>query len=166
MSLLGEKYNKKDIGQYRDDGLSVFKNISGQEAEKIKKDLQNIFKNNGLEIVIACNMVVVTYFDITLNLDDGTYRPYHKPNGEIQYIHKESNHPATIIKQLPLTIESRLSNISSSKEIFDDSVKIYEIVEKSGFSSHRLTYKPNNSKRDGIKRDRKRNIIWFNPPYS
>ena len=58
LSLLGDKYNKKDIGLYRDDGLAVFKNISGPEAEKIKKDLQNIFKNIGLEIVIASNMVV------------------------------------------------------------------------------------------------------------
>ena len=71
MSLQGEKYNKKDIGLYRDDGLAVFKNISGPEAEKIKKDLQNIFKNNGLEIVIACNMKVVNYLDITLNRNDG-----------------------------------------------------------------------------------------------
>ena len=39
------------------------------------------------------------------------------------------------------------------------------MVEKSGFS-HRLRYKPNNSKRDGIKRNRRRNIIWFNPPHS
>ena len=69
---------------------------------------------------------MVNYFDITLNLNEDTYRPYHKPNDEIQYIHKESNLPPTIIKQLPLTIESPLSNISSSKEIFDDSVKIYQ----------------------------------------
>ena len=40
LSLLGEKFNKKDIGLYRDDGLSVFKKISGSEAEKIKKVLQ------------------------------------------------------------------------------------------------------------------------------
>ena len=43
--------------------------------------------------------MVVNYSDISLNLNDGTYCPYHKPNDEIQYIHKESNHPPTIIKQ-------------------------------------------------------------------
>ena len=34
-----KNYNKKDIGFYRDDGLAVFKNVSGCKAEKIKKDI-------------------------------------------------------------------------------------------------------------------------------
>ena len=37
LSLLGEKYNNRKIGLYRDDGLSVFKNINGPEAEKINR---------------------------------------------------------------------------------------------------------------------------------
>ena len=35
---LSKNYNKKDIGLYRDDGLAIFKNVSGSKAEKIKKD--------------------------------------------------------------------------------------------------------------------------------
>ena len=31
---LSKKYNKKGIGLYRDDGLGIFKNISGSKAEK------------------------------------------------------------------------------------------------------------------------------------
>ena len=31
-------------GLYRDDGLAVFKNISGSQAEKFKKYFQNIFR--------------------------------------------------------------------------------------------------------------------------
>ena len=126
LSLLSEKYNKNDIGLYRDDGLAVFKNVSGPMSEKIKKDFQRIFQENDLEIVISCNMKIMNYLDVTLNLDDGTFRPYHKPNDEIVYIHSESNHPPSIIKQLPISIESRLCNISSSKEIFDESVKVYQ----------------------------------------
>ena len=34
---LSKNYNKKDIGLYRDDGLAIFKNVSGSKAEKIKK---------------------------------------------------------------------------------------------------------------------------------
>ena len=41
------------------------------------------FKNDGLEIIIACNMKVVDYLDIILNLNDGMYCPYHKPNDQI-----------------------------------------------------------------------------------
>ena len=91
LSLLGEKYNNKEIGLYRDDGLSVSKNINGPEAEKIKIDIQRIFKQRGLELTITFNMKEVNYLDVTFNLNDGSYRPYHQTNDEISYIHKESN---------------------------------------------------------------------------
>ena len=39
---LSNKYDRKDIGLYRDDGLAVFKNKCGPEAERIKKDFQKI----------------------------------------------------------------------------------------------------------------------------
>ena len=61
LSLLSENYNVDEIGLYRDDGLSVFKDISGPQAEKIKKDFQNIFKKVGLEIVFSCNIYVCIY---------------------------------------------------------------------------------------------------------
>ena len=35
---LSVKYNKTNIGLYRGDGLAVFRNISGQHSEKIKKE--------------------------------------------------------------------------------------------------------------------------------
>ena len=163
LSLLSEKYNGEDIGLYRDDGLSVFKNVNGQRAEKIKKDFQKLFKNHGLDIVISCNRKVVDYLDVTLNLNDGSYRPYHKPNDEITYIHAESNHPPSIIKQLPLSIEKRLSELSSSKEIFDITTPIYqESLRKSGYK-HQLSYRPPSP--TNTKRNRPRKIIWFNPPF-
>ena len=54
----------------------------------------------------------VNYVDITLDLNTGTYKPYRKPNDEILYIHAKSNHPANFLKQPPLSIEIRLSNLS------------------------------------------------------
>ena len=55
--------------------------------------------------------------------------------------------------------------ISSSKEIFDESSKVYqEALERSGYT-HKLTY----GQRDAPAkkpRSRKRKVIWFNPPYS
>ena len=47
--------NNNNIGLYRDDGLAVFKNISGPQAEKIKKHFQNIFRKNNLNIIVKCN---------------------------------------------------------------------------------------------------------------
>jgi len=163
-SLIGEKYNGNDFGLYRDDGLGVVRNVSGPQSERIKKDLQKIFKDNHLNIEISCNLKIVDYLDITMNLNDGSYRPYRKPNDELLYVHSESNHPPVIIKQLPLSIEKRLRSLSSSKEIFEEASKAYqEALERSGYK-HTLKYEEElGGKR---KRNRRRNVLWFNPPYS
>ena len=60
LNLLGRQYDTKNIGLYRDDGLSIFKNCSGPQMEKIKKHLQKVFKNNGLDVIIECNMKIIT----------------------------------------------------------------------------------------------------------
>ena len=164
---LSEKFEKKDFGLYRDDGLAVFRKTSGPQAERIKKDFQKLFKENHLNITITCNLKIVNYLDITMNLNDGTYRPYRKPNDDITYIHCQSNHPPAIIKQLPLSIESRLRMISSSKEIFEESAKEYQdALKRSGFK-HKLTYEDNTGIA-GVQKpgNRKRQVIWFNPPYN
>ena len=45
---LSKTCNKKYTGLNRDDGLAVFKNVSGSKAEKIEKDIQKLFKDNHL----------------------------------------------------------------------------------------------------------------------
>ena len=75
LNLLGRQYDTKNIGLYRDDGLLIFKNCIGPQMEKIKKQLQKVFKNNGLDVIIECNMKIVNYLDVTFNLNVGTYDP-------------------------------------------------------------------------------------------
>ena len=101
LSLLSKHINKNHIGLYRDDGLAILKNTSGPEAEKLKKKLQKLFKEKDLDIIIQCNLKITNYLDITLNLNDGSYRPYRKPNEETNYIHISSDHPPSIIKEIP-----------------------------------------------------------------
>ena len=43
---LSLKYNKTNIGLYRDDGLAVFKLVSGAHCEKIKKEFQKLFQQH------------------------------------------------------------------------------------------------------------------------
>ena len=119
---LSKLYEKKDIGLYRDNGLAIFKNKSGRESKKIKKSIQAIFRENELKIIIQCNLKVVDYLDVTFNFTDSSYRPFHKTNIEINYIHKQSNYPPSIIKQLPLSVERRFSKFSSNEKIFNDSI--------------------------------------------
>ena len=46
-------------------------------------------------------MELVNYLDVTLNFNTSNYKPYHKPDNEILYIYKDSNHPLNIFNQLP-----------------------------------------------------------------
>ena len=56
------------------------------------------------------------------------------------YINVNSNHPPSIIKQIPSSINRRLSNLSSDEEVFLNNLQPYrEALKKSGFRDE-LTY--------------------------
>ena len=168
-SLANKKFDKKCVGLYRDEGLAVFRNINGHHADKTRKEFYQLFEANGLSLEIQCNLKTVNYLDITLNLNTGTYKPYRKPNDEILYINAKSNHTANILKQLPISIETRLSNLSNNPEIFHEASMHYKnILNQSGYD-YKLQYQPTNNENDNRSKspkNRKRNIIWFNPPFS
>ena len=62
--------------------------------------------------------------DVTFDLKSGTYYPYRKENNEILYIHKQSNHPPSIIKQIPSMISKRVSDIDSDHFYIPYSVNV------------------------------------------
>ena len=49
---------------YRDDGLSIFKNMSGPEAERKKKELVKTFKDNELSITEKTSLKTADFLDI------------------------------------------------------------------------------------------------------
>ena len=88
----------------------------------------------GLQITIEANLKVINFLDICMDLDSDTFKPYIKPNTTPLYINKQSNHPPTIIKNLPASINKRLSNISCKKEEFDKAAPLYtDALAKSGY---------------------------------
>ena len=93
LSLIGNMYNRNNIGLYRDDKLTVFKNTSNPQSQNVKKSFQKMFENKGLDIIIYCNMNIVNYLYVTLNSNDWSYRPYTKPNEETNYVHANFDHP-------------------------------------------------------------------------
>ena len=110
-------------------------------------------------------MKVVDFLDVTFNLTNGTYHPYKKPNDTLLYINTQSNHPPQVIKQVPTSINNRLSQNSSNEDIFNKSKGIYEnALKESGYQSVSLNFDKERS--ESQPRNRSRNIIWFNPPYS
>ena len=87
--------------------------------DKKRKAIIKVFKDIGFSIDIQTNLKEVDFLDVTLNLQNGTYRPYKKANDKLLYIHSSSNHPPQIIKQLPNSISERLSKNSSNQEVFN-----------------------------------------------
>ena len=75
LSILTKRYGKEKIGLYRDDGLAVFKDISGSRTDSIRKEITSIFKELGLNITIDSNLKITNFLDITLNLNNGKHYP-------------------------------------------------------------------------------------------
>ena len=85
-----------------------------------------MLKDNHLNITMQCNLKIVNYLDVTFNLSNATYRTFCQPKNEIAYINKESYHPPFILRQILLSVESRLFKHSSYKKIFKESTQIYQ----------------------------------------
>ena len=78
--------DKKYYGIYRDDGIMIINNENGRKIERIRKKLHNVFSEIGLKITTQISDIIANYLDITLNLRDMSYKPYHKPNIHLIYI--------------------------------------------------------------------------------
>ena len=158
---------KSNIGIYRDDRLGIFQNIPKTEIERKKKQNVNVFKDCGLSITTECNLKSVDFLDVIFYLVKDIYKSYHKPNNKPLYINKHSNRPPNIVQQLPKSTEIRISETSSNINVFNKSIKIYnDALNESNFKEtlQFIISAPQNND-ENQKRKRKRNIIWFNPPY-
>ena len=130
-----------NVGLYRDDGLAVCTKTPRQ-IENMKKKICKIFANSKLKITIEANLKTVDFLDITMDLKSGIHKPYMKPNNTPLYVHKESNHPPNITKNIPESINRRLSAISSNETSFNEAAPAYHKgLENSGYD-YRLKYKP------------------------
>ena len=146
--------------------MACFGNISGSQAEQIRKEFTSIFKTEfKLSITCETNLKIVDLSDVTLNLDTATHEPYNKPNNNPLYININSNQPQNIIKNLLENIQKRISKLSSSTRIFNDSKDFYSnALSASGFQ-HRIIFEQGNTSATPNKNS-ERNTIWFNPLYS
>ena len=106
----------KKTSVYTDDGLAIIKNKSARLVDKARKELHKAFEKFGLKITAESNLHVVNFLDVTCDLSTGKYKPYRKPNDDPLYINKNSNHPPSILRQLPTSINKRISTLSSDKQ--------------------------------------------------
>ena len=166
LNHLGKTFGKENIGLYRDDGLAIIKNRSAHLADKTRNELCKVLEQFDLKITAEANLQMVNFLDVTFDLTTGKHKPYRKPNGNDDplYIQKHSNHPPSILRQLPTSINKRISTLSSDKQVFDDAVQTYQSALGHSNFSHKLEYMPQEIHKQ--RRNRQRNIIWFNPPFS
>ena len=108
LSLITPKF-KGQVGLYRDDGLAVCK-ATPKQIEKIKQEVSEILKSNGLKITIEANKKAINFLDVTLDLTSGSYKPFMKPNNKILYVHRQSNHPPALLKNIPENMPKRKRN--------------------------------------------------------
>ena len=130
-----------NLGKYRDDALGVT-SMTPRQADIAKKEICKIYQQNSLSIEIQVNAKSVDFLDINLDLRTGIYKPFMKPNDCPTYIHKSSNHPPTIIKNIPESVNKRLCGISANEEVFNRGIPPYQAaLEKSGYD-YRMKYIP------------------------
>ena len=93
-------------------------------------------------MTIETNAKVVNFLDVTLDLNTGIYKPFIKENDSPLYVNMKSNHPPTVLKNIPEGINNRISRISANKTVFDDAAPVYqEALTRSGYS-FTLRYDP------------------------
>ena len=125
-----------------------------------------MFADHGLEITAEANQKVIKFLDVEFNLFDGSYRPYLKEGDTPLYVNLGSNHPPLILKNIPASINRRLSALSSSEAKFDSVKSVYqEALAKAGYN-YQLKYEPPTPPGGKKSRKRHRKIIWWNPPFS
>jgi len=164
LSLL-PNHIKHNIGLYRDDGLAACTE-NPRNTEKLKKLICATFNQHGLKITIEANKKIINFLDVTLNLNNNTHTPYTKPSNTILYVHKNSNHPPAITKNLPDNINRRLTTLSSNEHEFNKAAPPYQKALNDSGYTHKLTYEHGLSKTNNKRRNRNRNTTWYNPPYN
>ena len=160
---LSKIFGKELVGLYRDDGLAAIPIQSGYKTEKLKASVHRFAKGIGLKVTIEAPLTSTDFLDVELNIDLKTFAPYRKPNSRLLYVNAGSNHPSNIIKGIPNIINDRLNKRSSSEFEFNESKTDYErALAEAGYKPNLLHTKDTNTKEN---KNRKRKVMWFNPPF-
>jgi len=83
-----------------------------------------------------------------------------KPNHTPTYVHKDSNHPKYVLKNILVAVNRRLQMKKSSSLQYPP---YQEALKRSGYD-HQLVYEPTIPQ--SRRKNKPRKIVWFNPPFS
>ena len=153
----------KNVGLYRDHGLAVIHQTNGPKMDRIRKDILALFKSEGLSTTIDTNLIESDFLDVSFSLEMDKVFPYRKPSNTPLYIHSRSNHPPSIIKQLPSMTNKCISSMSCNENEFNKAKPFYESALKSSGFNYSIKFE---TPVENARGNRNGKVIWFNPPYS
>ena len=89
---------------HRDDGFVMLTDTSAPEWRGFGSDLQ-AFRREGLKITASPPSTSVDFLDVTFR-SDNSFRPLCKAEWVTKYVHRQSNHPPSIIRNIADRINS------------------------------------------------------------
>ena len=158
-----------NFGLYRDDGLGVHKRIPATQLNIKVREIQKLFQGLGLQITVQTKLTNVDFLDVNFDLHKETHRPFRKANDKTVYVNTKSNHPKSVLSQIPVSVNKRLNAISSSEQIFNDAKTEYGNALKASGHKDALKYEekqPEDDHKRKTRRRKRREEIFFNPPYN
>ena len=142
LSKVSKLFEKSSISLYRDDGLSIFRNYNGHQSHKVIKDLTKLFKRYQLNLDIKYNLKIVDYLDISFDLNTGIYKPFNKLINKPLYISASSNHPPSVLKQIPKSVSKSVTANSCNEDIFCKSPPFYNSILQDCRFNENIKYCP------------------------
>ena len=67
-------FRNNDLAVYRNRNYPRTKKLTNAFGKKLK------FRKNTLNMILKCHLKIVDYLNVTLDLSDGSYKVFHKPN--------------------------------------------------------------------------------------
>ena len=129
----------------------------------LRKKVETLFSKHRLKITAETGMKTTNYLDVTLDLSDGSYKPFRKDEQIPLYVNRRSNHPPAVTKNLPSMIERRVSNRCSTKQIFETHKRDYEQALKNSGYEEKIHYQDAQTTKRS-RRPRYKQLFYFNPP--
>ena len=116
LDTLGRIFNLEQVGLLPGWRNYLHPDSNSPKTSKIQKKIIRAFKLLGLQIEIASNLKIVDFLDVTLNLDNDTFKHFSKSNSTPTNINIDSIHPRSILKQIPNAMNQRRNRLSSCKK--------------------------------------------------
>ena len=111
LNTLNKIVDPKQIGLYYDDGILYTSNNDGPKCSCLQKKIIRAFKFFGFKIEISSKIKIANFLGVTFHPSDNSYRLFLKTNQYPSYINVNSNHPSSIIKQVPKAVNTRIRRL-------------------------------------------------------